>query len=110
LPAKRLDLVAGQSPGAARAAVTALDRSGNPFGVLHRVRAAAVLDDRELLAIARPARHVLQYAHAAPDGFVDLLTESLTAAHRPAGFWPAMRRLLPEFDGTVPALLAAASA
>jgi hypothetical protein len=110
LPAKRLDLVAGQSPGAARAAVTALDRSGNPFGVLHRVRAAAVLDDRELLAVARPARHVLQFAHAAPDGFVDLLTESLTAAHRPAGFWPALRRLLPEFDGTVPAVLAAASA
>lgn len=75
LPADRLGLVAGHSPGAARAALKALDRVPHAFGVLTRVRAAAVLDDRELLSIARPVRHVLDYARTLPDDdpFVRLL-------------------------------------
>ncbi|WP_440081753.1 hypothetical protein [Streptosporangium sp. LJ11] len=123
LPAGLLPILAGQSPAAARTAVTALHHIHNPWGLLHRIRAARVLSGEELLARSRPARHILQYASTLStlalssedkhgDDLLDHCARLFDTAARsaPAGFWPALLELLPAFGGTLPELLDAAAA
>ncbi|WP_371782840.1 hypothetical protein [Streptosporangium subroseum] len=123
LPADLLPMLAGQSPAAARTAVTALHRIHNPRGLLHRIRAARVLTDEELLARSRPAKEILRYASTlstpmpSSDGKHgdDLLDHcarlfDTAAQSAPAGFWPVLLKLLPAFEGTLPELLDAAAA
>ncbi|WP_440098660.1 hypothetical protein [Streptosporangium sp. H16] len=123
LPADLLPILAGQSPAAARTAVTALHHIHNSWGLLQRIRAARVLTDEELLARSRPARQILQYASTLPtsapssegkhgDEFLDHCAQLFDTAARsaPAGFWPALLELLPAFEGTLPELLDAAAA
>jgi hypothetical protein len=119
LPADVLPLLAAQSPAAARAAVAALDVMHNRCGLLHRIRAARVIDDEEILAVSRPAVEIVKYACTldtpasrtpSGDDLLDHYARLVTTATRsaPAGFWPALLRLLPAFEGTLPELLTAA--
>ncbi|MGK5557134.1 hypothetical protein ACSNOI_36550 [Actinomadura kijaniata] len=110
-------MVAAQSPEAARAAVTALHRLHNTDGVLARIRATGILPDEEILATGRPARDVLVFAYTlsrrttpAEDGFLGGLVRLVEEAAReaPPGFWTALLDLLPDFGGTLPEMLAAA--
>jgi hypothetical protein len=120
LPVDMLPLLAAQSPEAARAAVAALGAVHNPWGLLHRIRAAGVIDDEEILAVSRPAVEIVKYActldtrasaTSSRDDLVDHYARLITTATRsaPAGFWLALLRLLPGFEGTLPELLTAAS-
>ncbi|MDP9848776.1 hypothetical protein [Streptosporangium lutulentum] len=125
LPADLLPLLAGQSPAAARVAVTAPHRIYDSQGLFHRIRAARVVTDEELPAMSRPAREILRYASTLPaptsssssdgehgDDLIDHCARLFDTAARsaPAGFWPALLKLLPAFEGTLPELLDAAAA
>jgi hypothetical protein len=99
--------------------VAALDTVHHHWSLLSRIRAARVIDDQEILAVGRPAVEIVKYACAlatrasrtsSGDDLLDHYARLITAAARsaPAGFWPALLRLLPAFEGTLPELLAAA--
>ncbi|MBA8950044.1 hypothetical protein ACFQU9_38250 [Actinomadura namibiensis] len=111
------ELVATQSPEAARAAVTALHRIYHAEGVLNRIHTTGLLPDEEILTTGRPARVVLVFAYTLTHrttpaenrflgGLVRLVEEA--AREAPPGFWTALLDLLPDFGGTLPELLAAA--
>ncbi|WP_285632543.1 hypothetical protein [Actinoallomurus iriomotensis] len=112
LPARDLFLLAAHSRAAARVIVTMLHRTPDSRPLLRRVRAEGFLDDGELVRTTRPARALLAYAcrPETPGAVIEHCSRLVEAAARaaPAGFWPALWRSLPAFDGSLPELLKAA--
>ncbi|MGI5230610.1 hypothetical protein [Actinoallomurus sp. CA-142502] len=112
LPARDLLLLAAHSRAAARVIVTMLHRTPDSRTLLRRVRAEGFLDDGELVRTTRPARALLAYAcrPETPGAVIEHCSRLVEAAARaaPAGFWPALWRSLPAFDGSLPELLKAA--
>ncbi|GLY87489.1 hypothetical protein [Actinoallomurus iriomotensis] len=112
LPARDLLLLAAHSRAAARVIVTMLHRTSDSRPLLRRVRAEGLLDDGELVRTTRPARALLVYAcrPETPGDVIEHCSRLVEAAARaaPEGFWPALWRSLPAFDGSLPELLKAA--
>ncbi|GAA0701206.1 hypothetical protein GCM10010193_65030 [Kitasatospora atroaurantiaca] len=116
LPPDQLFWLSAQSPAAARTALASIADPAVPRIVIDRVRTAKVLDDRTVLTAIRPAHEALGHGRGLPgssparDAWADLcadLAEEAAVGAAP-GFWRRLAELLPEFDGTLPELLAAA--
>ncbi|MEU1505397.1 hypothetical protein [Kitasatospora sp. NPDC005748] len=115
LPRERLTRLAPHGPATARAALADLRTTSTASDLIERVRRAAVLDDRELLAAIRPAREALRHGHHLPpqapgrDAWAARCAELVGRAAEAAGpgFWRTAAELLPGHDGSLPEFLAA---
>ncbi|MFF2045131.1 hypothetical protein ACFVVX_32425 [Kitasatospora sp. NPDC058170] len=115
LPFERLSRLAAHAPATARAVLAQLAETSTSSYLIDRIRRVGVLDDRAVLAAARPAQEALRYVHSLPvetasrDAWTAVCAESVARAAAGAGpgFWSALAERLPGFDGPLPRLLEA---